>query len=724
MGSGNTASGPAAAESLATLVGGDPERRAEAAAFAVRFVLTAAVAVGIPVGLFGFAAATPAAVTSIFLQLGRPLPVRWRSRLVAGALLAALLGGGAALGVLLSGPVAAVVAIALALIVALAARGSAIAALARDPLLIIFIFMGGLPSTPAGALPALIGAALAAVIVVAITGLLERQPTGEAADRVAGALDGVAEALERGGGAVPAVDALRTEVGALATPLGSAGRAQALAGLMANVERQQQLLLRIAHALPADSPDMDGLAEQDRDCARALRGEAPPPDEQQSLDRVGRRMISTPNELLELARGPEEDPLARIDDALLPLDLELTVANAIGLTRQACGRPTPLRDRLTRQAPPPAVSRSRARIAASRVLALISLRSAATRDALRLGAATGLAVAAIEFLPIERGYWVMMTAVIVLRASSQTTVKLGRGQLIGTFAGFALALIPIALAAGATVQVAVAVLALLLFAFAARAGATLLGPAALTVVFVMALGQLTGSGFVIGSERVVDVALGIAIAIVAAAIIWPGGRERLTAHALAESFATAATLIRVTGAWLVHRMSNADTGTAWRAALAAGARAEEALTALAAAPLEGRADYGSAVRLHAIATRIRFQSGEALRNTDRLAPGETGVAELIDAEVDRMAERFEGIASMLAANELGSATPAPPDDGAGELRAALTRRAHALGDPPADDETEAQFVHAVLVWHWLADVAREADAAAALVGVLKPVGPA
>lgn len=708
---------------MSTLVTGDAERRRSAAVFAVRFVMTAAIAVGIPVALAGFAAATPAAVAAIFLQLGRPLPARWGGRMFTGILLAALLGGGAALGVLLNGPIAAAAAIVLAFVLALASRGSAIAAVARDPLLIIFIFMGNLPSTGAGPVPALIGGSVAAVIVVVITGLLDRQPGAEAADEVAEAFEGLAEALDRGSGPVSGVDTLRAKVGALALPLGSAGRGQALAGLVANAERQQLLLGRIEREWVGTRPDLGDFAKQDRECAAALAGRAVPPAEEDSAERIQRHLVSSRHEVVDLVRRPGPgEPLDRIDVNLLLLDLDLAVYNAVGLTRKARGRSTPARDRLTRDAPAPAVPRSRVRIALSRVLALISLRSSAMRDALRLAAAAGLAVLAIELLPLQHGYWVVMTAVIALRASSGATIEIGRYQALGSGIGFVLALIPIALAAGAAVSAAIALLALLLFAFAQRAGALLLAPASLTLVFVMALGQLSGAGFVIGTERVLDVAIGIAIAVVAASVVWPSGRERLTARTLAESFETAAALIAVTGAWLVHRSSSAGTSAAWNAALAAGARAEEALTALAAAPLGPEAEYGTAVQLSAVATRIRFHAGAALRNTEHVVPEETGMAELLDAEIDRLTARFRGIASGLAAVEEGSAAaPAPPGKGAGELRAALNRRAEALRDAPIDADEQERFAYAVLVWHWLEEVAREASAAEALLATLRPV---
>ena len=724
MSSAAPASEPRRLETLATLVRGDPARARAAAAFAARFLVTAVIAVVPAVALVGTAAVTPAAMAAIFLQLGRPLPVAWGNRIVTGIVLAVLLGGAASLGILLNGPVAAIVAIAVAFVVALAARASVLMAIARDPLLITFIFMGGLPATAGEALPAGIGGALATLVVVVVTGLFERQPRNDAAAAVAAALDGIADALDRRGGPAPAVEGLRIEVGAMATPIGSGRSGQALAGLMACVERQQSLLDQIEGEWSGEPPDLSALAEQNRACARALLGKAPPPREDESIERVRQHLLSAPDEVLQLVcRAGEDDPLARIDARFLLLDLELTLANAIELTRQAGGHSTPVRDRLVRDAPAPAVSRSRARVGANRVFALVSLHSAAMRDAVRLAAATGLAVAAIELLPIERGYWVLMAAVVALRASSHTTVQLGRYQLIGTVAGFLVALIPLALGAGAVIQIAIAAVALFLFAFSMQAGATLLGPASLTLVFVMALGQLAGSGFVIGTERVIDVGAGIVVAVLVAVVIWPGGRERLTARSLAESFGTAGELVRVTGAWLVHRTSNAETAAAWQGALASGARAEEALTALQAAPVDAKADYATAIRLHGVATRVRFHCGAALRNTDRVAPGETGMADLLDAEVDRTTGRFLGVASALEANEPERVGAVAPEHDPGELREALVRRAGALRNEPTDDQL-AQFVYAALVWHWLREVALEAGAAEMLVPTLSPAGRA
>ena len=96
---------------------------------------------------------------------------------------------------------------------------------------------------------------------------------------MAAALDGIAEALDQGGGPVPAADALRADLSALAIPLGSAGRGQALAGLLANVERQQLLLDRIERDWQGRPPDLGALAKLDRECASALSGKGPAPDE-------------------------------------------------------------------------------------------------------------------------------------------------------------------------------------------------------------------------------------------------------------------------------------------------------------------------------------------------------------------------------------------------------------------------------------------------------------
>jgi hypothetical protein len=71
----------------------------------------------------------------------------------------------------------------------------------------------------------------------------------------------------------------------------------------------------------------------------------------------------------------------------------------------------------------------------------LSLESSAFRHALRLAVTVGLATAAYRASGLERGYWIAMTALIVLRPEFQDTIARGIARIAGTLAGAALATI-------------------------------------------------------------------------------------------------------------------------------------------------------------------------------------------------------------------------------------------------------------------------------------------
>jgi uncharacterized membrane protein YccC len=64
-----------------------------------------------------------------------------------------------------------------------------------------------------------------------------------------------------------------------------------------------------------------------------------------------------------------------------------------------------------------------------------TLRSTACRHALRSGIAVGIAMAMYEAWPIERGYWVALTALLVLRPEFHETFVRGLARVGGTLAG-------------------------------------------------------------------------------------------------------------------------------------------------------------------------------------------------------------------------------------------------------------------------------------------------
>ncbi|MDE2573160.1 MAG: FUSC family protein [bacterium] len=84
--------------------------------------------------------------------------------------------------------------------------------------------------------------------------------------------------------------------------------------------------------------------------------------------------------------------------------------------------------------------------------------SAYFQHALRMAIALAVATLGDRLLPLQRGYWVPMTAVLVLRPDFATTFVRGASRLIGTLAGAALAtLIAAALRPGPGMLVALAI---------------------------------------------------------------------------------------------------------------------------------------------------------------------------------------------------------------------------------------------------------------------------
>ena len=73
------------------------------------------------------------------------------------------------------------------------------------------------------------------------------------------------------------------------------------------------------------------------------------------------------------------------------------------------------------------------------IRANLNFDSSAFRHALRLAVTVGFATAMYRILGLERGYWIALTALIVLRPEFQDTLGRGLGRVAGTLVGAALA---------------------------------------------------------------------------------------------------------------------------------------------------------------------------------------------------------------------------------------------------------------------------------------------
>lgn len=173
------------------------------------------------------------------------------------------------------------------------------------------------------------------------------------------------------------------------------------------------------------------------------------------------------------------------------------------------------------------------RDALTTIRANLSLSSAAFRHAIRLAAALAIGTAIYRLVPLDRGYWLPLTALVVLRPDFSTTFTRGLSRVAGTILGAGLATVIAAVLRPGPVLLTVLVVALSWFAYAffqANYVAFSISVTAL-VVFLLAFVGLPESDAVV--FRVVDTVIGGALALLIFAA-WPTWERRFVSERLAE----------------------------------------------------------------------------------------------------------------------------------------------------------------------------------------------
>lgn len=188
---------------------------------------------------------------------------------------------------------------------------------------------------------------------------------------------------------------------------------------------------------------------------------------------------------------------------------------------------------------PPATVRAYRRLAgglrggADALRANLTLRSAGARHAIRLSAvlAVTTAVSRLGFVP--HGYWLPLTALVVLKPDFSTTMSRGLARVTGTLFGAGVAtLLAAALRPGPAILVLL-VLAAAFFGFwVVRANYALFAVAVTSfVVFLLALAGLPELTLV--ADRAIDTVVGGILALVAY-LVWPTWEAATAASVLAD----------------------------------------------------------------------------------------------------------------------------------------------------------------------------------------------
>ncbi|HVU62080.1 MAG TPA: FUSC family protein [Mycobacteriales bacterium] len=271
--------------------------------------------------------------------------------------------------------------------------------------------------------------------------------------------------------------------------------------------------------------------------------------------------------------------------------------------------------------------------------AAVDRRSSAFRHALRLAVLLPAAEAISRAVPGERGYWVTLTALVVLKPDYAATTQRGVARIVGTAVGVvaAAALVETAHPNGALLSVLIVFTAWA--AYSCLVASYALYSVAITALVVLLLAPLGGGGLSTVGDRGLDTLVGGGLALTGY-LVWPTWERhtlRSTVGDLLDALAAYAEAVLdcyVDPAGADTDAVGAAAGAARRARLAATA----SLTRAAAEPARGRADIATESGRLAAARRIVIAL-HALRATVEDATEHVAVPEvagLRDAIVDAL----------------------------------------------------------------------------------------
>ena len=360
-----------------------------------------------------------------------------------------------------------------------------------------------------------------------------------------------------------------------------------------------------------------------------------------------------------LGRCHTEDPLVRATLESMGAHVEalsgqLRAAAALAADAGGTGavRLSPLRP-----PPGPSVLTRRALAQLETLRANLTLHSTAFRHALRLCAAVVAATVLAEHAPLERGYWVPVTAAIVLRPDFAATYARGIARVLGTLVGVALASL-IAVAVHPADVAALVVLAAFAWAAAATFQASYtLFCAFITGLVVLLVNLVTPGTLGTALARLLDTVVGGCVALVAYALwpTWSRSAALASLAALVESQRryAAAVLGAAAGRARFDEVRIRELARSARLARSnAEAELERSLGEPPARRVEGTLGTSSLAALRRTASALHAVRTEIARGRSTHAlPGAGPFAEAVDRSL-------ASLAAVLAAVARGDAPPA------------------------------------------------------------------
>lgn len=356
------------------------------------------------------------------------------------------------------------------------------------------------------------------------------------------------------------ISRLRQEVdAALTRPGGPRSRDQALLYLLDELGRSTVFLDRLMveagerppHLEPLDVESMAAAADVLEATAAVLAGGDDDPPTARLVALRSEEMAAVEARLdHEVARGTRDGDgglVARFD-VLFPVRMLSYLALSMATNALvAVGRP-PGDTSFEFQVDTPAGARRwRDVLARGSRIARTHLRPQSRwfRNAVRAAVALAAAAAVAEVVHLDHAFWVVLGTLSVLRSSVLETGSSAFQSITGTLVGFAVTIVVMVLVGGNAAAMWV-LLPVAVFAagYVPAVVSYAAGQAAFTLMVVVLFNLVEPAGWSLGAVRVQRVALGVAISVVAAVILWPRGITHDLAQAVAAEYRAAARYVR------------------------------------------------------------------------------------------------------------------------------------------------------------------------------------
>ena len=371
-------------------------------------------------------------------------------------------------------------------------------------------------------------------------------------------------------------------------PAGPARRDRALVDLVVQLDRALQFAGRVADAsqvrttvsmVPEDRALRRSIGQTLEASAGVLRGEAPLPDlaaldqdraaYREALDRWAAERLRAGEPAESVLDGLSGGAASRL---LAHAALAIAIDAAVAAGQDVSDAPSPL-PHWNAPGPGPRSWLERVRVAFQTHL---RPNSVWFQNSLRAGLALGLAVLLTRITRVEHSFWVVLGTLSVLRSNALGTGRTALLAIAGTVVGFVVA-VTLAIGTSAVALWITLPVAVFLAAYVPTVVSFLVGQAAFTLFVVVLFDLLQPQGWRLGLVRLEDVALGIAVSLAVAVLLWPRGARGQLRSALAALYRADAACLDAAFAFLLGRRGEGEVDATRRAAAAEVERTGEAL---------------------------------------------------------------------------------------------------------------------------------------------------